>query len=118
VLLTRNRKDFSQKAVASFAFKVEPSEKIYALRQVGGDEKPDFSELIYQGEVNNFYDLPAPTTEMADYLYFVRSENAYYIISTDELVAEWSKAADNTSDYLKIIPMKLQRHASFRALTC
>ena len=99
-LSNRIKKDFTGKSSAAYNSKISAG-KIYRMEQAGATEKLDFTYLQYQGEVNNSYDLPAPTAAIQNHTYLVRAENAWYncIVDTTN-VASWQKAGDNLPNYI------------------
>lgn len=99
ILKTRTPKDYTLKAAAQFSFNNNVNGKVYALREAGGFEKPDFSRLTNMGVIYNQFQLPAAAADKANQLYFVAGENAWYACENVDEVFEWTKLADNTYDH-------------------
>jgi alpha-tubulin suppressor-like RCC1 family protein len=60
-----------------------------------------FQEMKLQkiSNVENYYDLPAPTSALLGQIYYVSSERIFYTINQDGVIFTWKKFAGN-SDFL------------------
>jgi len=96
----RIKKNFTGKSSAHYHSKISKG-KIYSMQHVGATEKLDFTYLLYQGEVDNFYGLPTASASIQNHSYLVKAENAWYNCIVDTAnVASWQKASDNLPNYV------------------
>jgi hypothetical protein len=99
VFKNRKRKDFTSKSGANYSFKVNAQNKIYALIQAVGEDKPESTDPIYQGVMGNINDLPVATTSNINHKFLVLSENSFYCCLLVNNVPKWTKTHDNTTNY-------------------
>lgn len=99
-LTNRKKRDYTGKSGALYNSRISTG-KIYRMERAGAGEKIDFTYLQYQGEVNNQYGLPSPSTSIQNHTYLVRSENAWYncVVDTSN-VATWEKSSDNVINFV------------------
>lgn len=100
VFKNRTRKEMTNKAGANYSYKINTSDTVYSLTQTGGDQKPDFSQLNYQGVISNSQQLPSATSDRYYHYYFVSGENAFYFCNTDESNNHaWERIGENNFDF-------------------